>query len=1567
MSDFEVKSIELQVKSSAEQAYNALDILAKKLDSIASSIDKVVSLSRGLATLSNVKVDNITKLANALSKVNNSIVKVNTQAEKQMAAQKKALEAAKAAQEALKRVDAIRSSAAKSAQERITATLAAQKARSEAIAGLDATRTKAAADAQSRITAELNRQKDVAEKARLAADANRKREVNEAKLANKKAWAKGLIDPSRAAEVQSKMAAATRDATKAINEQSDAISHSDLVAKIKGMSADQRMKGAVRARRSNDQEWLNAYEEATGKKILGGANNAIISGAMQKDGQASVREYFDGLVGEVSEGERRLIETISKMNAPDRLKEHIRAIRENDKEWLGAYSKATGKGYGETVSQFIARKKEEAEAAKQAAEQEKEAERQKAEAAKQAEREAKEAARERAREEKEAARERVRAEKEAAREAAAAEKEAARQTAEAQKEMQRRSAETNQRLKSLLSIGKRIPGTLVKGIRSASSAMTKLGHAATAPVKLIGKLFSIGAKSGRRGLLGNRSFGQYFGMIALRRAVTAAIRAITGGIKEGSDHLVQYSAEYNASISSIVSSLNFLKNAWAAAFSPIVNAVAPYLSAFVDMIANALNAVGRFMAALTGKGFAVQAVKNWSDYAKSLDKTASSAGKAKDAADELKKTVMSFDELHLLNAPNESSGGSGGGSGSGSGGDVAISDMFKTIELPADDAMSNLGAKIGAAIKKDDWTAVGNILTAKLTSLVGGIDWTKVQAKTDSVSSKIAQFINGAIAGIGDEEFSSAIAGAIAVSASALDTFVTELQLEDIGNKIGLIIKKSIKKIPSNLVGQLLADLVNGGANLINGIFEADDGGDKKYGAIGSKIAGILNAAIGKIEAKDVGDAFGHIFNSYFGNIVSFFTESDFEDWGKKLGEIVVAAVGRIKLDGEGGVGAAIAGAINGAFAFVGGFVKTGALDSLGDLVAGEIHSAINGINWEQDGYNFGTFTASLLKQLGKFFDSETWGDLGAKIKEGIKGWFKGMKAASGWQSLGEDIRKALNALVNFMVECMPTYTEVQEAVEGAFMGIFEGFFNDTEAVNALGTKIAQFLLKAIKLGWEIANPQVALLGKAIEAVTGVNPIKNISQAIDATIDAMDGSTGGGNDGEVQSVLSDAWSNLFGKDYGSGGSSTHATTSGSTAGGSSGTVPQQGNPVTILTAGEGDNGSFPKIPIIGQFIKLFDNSPKEDKDINVDGKITTTTDGTSEEYKKQHPLLNIIAKVGSYTSAITSAFKTNNPITGVLAKFGLYDSSGITDSYKAKNKIPGMIARFSQYDRSGLTADYKASHKITSMIAAFNQYDRSGITAKYKESRPITGVSAKLSGYSGSGISASYKKENPLTGLIAMFDHWSDKGKNWHKDVGNGLYAVFDHWSDRGAHWSKDVGDLVALFDHWSDGGAHWSKAVGNGLYALFDYWDKAKGFNNTVDGMTIKSDYVDYVGDPVIPKPFTLKVKEVQTNAGVLKLLPMASGGIVNTGEVFLARESGPEMVGRIGRKTAVANNDQIAEGISAAVTTAMMAVLSQMNTNNNQTVYVESVLKTDDETLYRSVERGRAKARYREVPNMA
>ena len=93
------------------------------------------------------------------------------------------------------------------------------------------------------------------------------------------------------------------------------------------------------------------------------------------------------------------------------------------------------------------------------------------------------------------------------------------------------------------------------------------------------------------------------------------------------------------------------------------------------------------------------------------------------------------------------------------------------------------------------------------------------------------------------------------------------------------------------------------------------------------------------------------------------------------------------------------------------------------------------------------------------------------------------------------------------------------------------------------------------------------------------------------------------------------------------------------------------------------------------------------------------------------------------------------------------------------------------------------------------------------------------------------------------------------------------------------------------------------------------------------------------------------------------AHGGFPNSGELFVAGEAGPEMVGKMGQKNVVANNIQITQGIKQAVIDGMMDVyMATRSDNSNQSpIVVESTLKVNDEVLARAVERGTARRQTR------
>lgn len=80
-----------------------------------------------------------------------------------------------------------------------------------------------------------------------------------------------------------------------------------------------------------------------------------------------------------------------------------------------------------------------------------------------------------------------------------------------------------------------------------------------------------------------------------------------------------------------------------------------------------------------------------------------------------------------------------------------------------------------------------------------------------------------------------------------------------------------------------------------------------------------------------------------------------------------------------------------------------------------------------------------------------------------------------------------------------------------------------------------------------------------------------------------------------------------------------------------------------------------------------------------------------------------------------------------------------------------------------------------------------------------------------------------------------------------------------------------------------------------------------------------------------------------------LANGGFVDEGQLFIAREAGAEMVGRIGRKTAVANNDQIVESVSQGVYEAVQRANGETNSSNSRPITV--IVQMNGKELFRQM----------------
>ena len=181
------------------------------------------------------------------------------------------------------------------------------------------------------------------------------------------------------------------------------------------------------------------------------------------------------------------------------------------------------------------------------------------------------------------------------------------------------------------------------------------------------------------------TFLKRLGMLTLGiYSIRSLFMKLHRAMKEGLNNLVQYQSQSNATnkaMTEMNTSLLYLKNAWGAAFAPIVNLVMPYLTQLIDAIATVGNYIARFVGALTGQARVLQAVKvSAGDYASSLDKSAKSAGSASKAQKKLNDRLAQFDDLNVLGKDNDNSG-AGGGAGVGGADVPSPDDMFKYVDV----------------------------------------------------------------------------------------------------------------------------------------------------------------------------------------------------------------------------------------------------------------------------------------------------------------------------------------------------------------------------------------------------------------------------------------------------------------------------------------------------------------------------------------------------------------------------------------------------------------------------------------------------------------------------------------------------------------------------------------------------------------------------------------------------------------------------------------------------------------------------------------------------------------------
>ena len=296
-----------------------------------------------------------------------------------------------------------------------------------------------------------------------------------------------------------------------------------------------------------------------------------------------------------------------------------------------------------------------------------------------------------------------------------------------------------------------------------------------------------------------------------------------------------------------------------------------------------------------------------------------------------------------------------------------------------------------------------------------------------------------------------------------------------------------------------------------------------------------------------------------------------------------------------------------------------------------------------------------------------------------------------------------------------------------------------------------------------------------------------------------------------------------------------------------------------------------------------------------DGIDVPVTGVSDETPKKAKVLSGFAARLASWAESFT----------GVSGEKIIEFTAGISSwTDRLRERVVGaMTARFTA-SADGLSEEQKT---ITA-------------TAKYMLSRDELSEAQKT-------ISGTVKyalSRDELSGAqktISTTARYSDAEDNLpasKKTIG-GLVGKLTDWS---TEWKSNPWSYIKAYfnDYENYMGSPWAyvKAYFNAYESWFSSlpWVTAEAYFQYYDATPIKGVRIPVTGQITA---VTKAAGGVYANGGWRPVTAYAGGGLPSGGQLFLAREAGPELVGTLGGHTAVMNNDQIVASVSAGVARAI------------------------------------------------
>ena len=302
------------------------------------------------------------------------------------------------------------------------------------------------------------------------------------------------------------------------------------------------------------------------------------------------------------------------------------------------------------------------------------------------------------------------------------------------------------------------------------------------------------------------------------------------------------------------------------ALKPLLRGLNTALQAITSFATKVLNALGQIF----GWKYEINlggVTTELDDAAGYSDDLSDGLGGAAKNAKELKNQLRGFDKLNVLTSDKDNGGGGKGSSASGGGGGALDdSDLIKA-------------AKVGEGLFRSsikNLEELGKYISNSMSRAMESINWNEVYKKAEGFGSGLASFMNGQFAGeAGKRLFKNVgktIAGALNVVGEAINAYAETFKWDEFGDNLGEGINSFFKNWKPILLGTSFYRLANG---ILDAIINALD--TVNWELVGTKIGQFLSSLKFEKIVKKMAVALGKAISGIFTMVKFSFKQAPIE------------------------------------------------------------------------------------------------------------------------------------------------------------------------------------------------------------------------------------------------------------------------------------------------------------------------------------------------------------------------------------------------------------------------------------------------------------------------------------------------------------------------------------------------------------------------------------------------------------------------------------------------------------------------------------------------------------------